>query len=432
MIITIEDDDSSYTLDIVLQEAPTGEDWSEADKQIMTDFIGETLPFVNDKFNPWYNYYDEYIYSQSYRKEAQMMAKKAFDADASFTDVTPANAADFSYEKSISKYLKVTVTLTSSGMIKVTKAVSQLTTWESSDIATALGSDAQETLPDATAEGNKFEYTFGTNTATIKVINATASTIDAYKAALVAASFTTTDETTYKSPTDTLTVVVERVTNKTFTITATGHLPAGYSREFPVSEILKGLHNEIEEGNLPLPVGSMFFLEEVSKYDHKVTVTAEEDAKANYIAALESAEFTLTDGAYIKGNIKVAVTDATGNDFVVEFSLVEEPAASPWPDLTEVLSSIGFNKELPAPSSFTSASEPVFDDDYYCYVVTVMTDMTGAEYIEELSAAGFGTEEGYSAGDYYVYASTSYSIYDSNIEVYEIDGGFELYFWAGW
>ena len=397
---------TSDTLTFTKQADLKKEDWSEADKTLMTQYMGSVLPFVREDYGDW-NYYevDNYIYAQSYRIEAQVVAKEVFDNDGSFGEAV-LSSGSYIYTKSFDKYSNLVVTLLSNGQIKINKENVYLSTWEESDITTALGSEAKDALPSAAASGNTFQYTFGDNSVTIGVMNDTASTIMDYQDALVAASFVgdvTASGGTFKSPTDTLTVEVKKVSSKKFTITATGHLPEGQYHELPTSLIAKQLNNDAGLADLALPDGSLFFYEAKDKYECDITVL-EGGSMSTFTGALETKGFVLNDAAYEKegNNIRIVVTAEEDGVYSAHLSLIEKPTAAEWPE--DCASKIEY---LCSYNEFTQHSTlPCPQDATSIYLDSGDVTVEGASveaYVAELEQEGFRLTYSSYYECYYIY-----------------------------
>ncbi|MBQ0009125.1 MAG: hypothetical protein KBS97_02500 [Firmicutes bacterium] len=389
--VVINDKGSYYTMDFSAMSIPSGTDWTAKDKEMMSTYLGEVLPYVNYNFGAWYDYYDYggYIYTSSSRVGAQEAAKAVFDAEPSFE--ASVDGSTFVYTKSFSKYVNMVVQLISGGQIHAFVENARLSTWEASDIAAAVGSDAKEEVPVFQEEGAKFAYEFGENTATVFVYteSSAVSMLD-YKDVLALAGFTSNDDTTFKSPTDTLTITVTKVANKQFKIVANGHLPEGQYRELPVGLIAKQLNNDAGLADLALPEGDLFFYEANDRYQCDVTVL-EGGSMSNYINALEEKGFALKDDAYEKegNNISVVLSAGEGDVYSAHLSLIEEPPQKEWSqdELNFISENMSYNDftstTIPCPSTSSSTSA-----SYSSWTITV-NDGNIDEFAGQLENAGF-------------------------------------------
>lgn len=426
--VVINDKGSYYTMDFSAMSIPSGTDWTAADKEMMSTYLGEVLPYVNYNFGAWYDYYDYggYIYTSSSRVGAQEAAKAVFDAEPSFE--ASVDGSTYVYTKAFSKYVNMVVELISGGQIHALVENARLSTWEADDIAAAIGSEAKEVVPMFSEEGAKFAYEFGENTASVFVYteSSAVSMLD-YKDALALAGFTSSDDTTFKSPTDTLTITVTKVANKQFKIVANGHLPEGQYRELPTSLIAKQLNNDAGLADLALPEGSLFFYETKDKYECDVTVL-EGGSMSAYVSALEGKGFALNGGAYTKegNNVSVALTAGEGDVYSAHLSLIEKPTAAEWPEDAEtviamILDAKSFaTNELPAP---TTSSSIVSDDGdgWASYASVTVSGGNVEEFIQQLRDAGFYVD------DSWVSSYQEYDVYENEQSYFDYGDYFAIH-----
>lgn len=404
-------DGAAYTLNFSRQDPLVKNDWTTADKDLMNSYIGEVLPFVQAEYGDWYDNisYGGYIYTMSSRIESQQTAKAVFDADLSYT--ASSISGGYEYSKNLGKYQKLRVDVLSSQIQAYVEDV-QLTTWEADDIALGLGPDAMTVLPQPGGESNKYTYSFGENSVKIKVISSSSTAMGDYQTVLEGKGFSTSDGSTYVSGDGTVTAALERVTGKTFYINASGHLPAGYSRNWPIAEITKALAKDPGLEDLPTPVGTMFYFNQPDKYMCDVGVI-EGGNRSDYESALDKAGFVLSDTTYTKGNIGVRLSNTPDDGYMIHIYLIEEPVITDWSDEIKTVIANIFEycwvsadpDELPYPDSATSVQK-VSDKSFLVYGL----DMES--YKKQLSDAGFSTKYYDSYGEYDItYSGDYYSFY---------------------
>lgn len=407
-----------YKIQIAKHDAPKGDDWSDADKEAMIENIGEVLPFVKDDFAPW-GFNGGVFSTYSNRPEAQYVAKDVFDKEESFVPSTSGNS--FLYTKPFDKYSDLQIELTNLGYINANKKLAQLETWEADDIAAALV-ETQDVLPNALVENDKITYNFSENKVVLTITGSVAGEMDNYRDVLVPfenAQFVIVSETNTdvvcESLSGTLTVALHRGTKsaKSYTITATAHLPKGQYRVLPVADIAKQLNNDPSLANLPLPGGTLFFYEANVKYECDVTVL-EGGSMSNYISALEGKGFVLNEGAYESGNLRVAISAGEGDVYSAHLSLIEKPAIEKeWSEEEKafIAENMSYNDFLTTtlPCPITSSSTSI---DYGSYRL-IVNDGDIDEYAAQLEEAGLTVSYDSYWERYKVYESYSCYMYVS-------------------
>ncbi len=393
--ITIEDCGDYYTIKYSTLKVPTGTDWSNSDKAIMNAFCGEVLPYVNADFGAWYDYSTSYGYitTSSLRVDAYFEAIKVFDADGSFVGTT--QGTTHIYTKANGEYSKIVVTITTDGYIKVTLELLEVTEWKASEIALALGDDAFDTL--IPASGTAYTYKFDNNNHKV-TIGVSGQDYQNYISSLVNANYTLKSEgyydSTYVSPTGTLTVVItpDYYEDTIFTISVTASLPENVSRSFPTDKVKAELKLSTSD-SIPTCTGTLFTFTDTG--DFKCDVLVSGASKTDYIELLVTSGFELNASSqYVLQNLVIGLADGQNGDFIISFSLVSNPqVVYEWSDeakslISESLSWYGFTfTTIPHPTTFTS-----IDVDTYNWKIKVYGGNL-SEYLQQLVDFGFTIDD---------------------------------------